>query len=238
MNATIASITARGLFGRKRVFLLVPLPVILIGVALLCRAARAAASDWGPPVILGLGFGAVLPIIALVVGTGVLGSEIDDGTLVHILTKPLRRTEIVLAKLVVAVAVTTLITAVPMFVVGVIIGSVQLALALAVACLIGSAGYSALFLLLSLLSRRPVLIGLLYILIWENLLGRFVSGTGVLSIQQYLVTITGKLVDTEVLVKSHVSIGVAIVMSVVVLVGATAAAIDRLRSFSLTGETS
>ena len=41
MNATIASITARGLFGRKRVFVLIPLPLILIGIAVLARAAGA-----------------------------------------------------------------------------------------------------------------------------------------------------------------------------------------------------
>ncbi len=52
---------------------------------------------------MGLGLAVVLPVIALIVGTGVLGSEIDDGTLAHILAKPLPRREIVISKLVVAV---------------------------------------------------------------------------------------------------------------------------------------
>ena len=45
------------------------------------------------------GLAVVLPVISLIVGTGVLGSEVDDGTIVHILTKPLPRRDIILAKL-------------------------------------------------------------------------------------------------------------------------------------------
>ena len=78
------------------------------------------------PVIVGLGIGVVLPLIALIVGTGVLGSEIDDGTVAHILAKPIPRSEIILSKLVVAVVVTAVTVAVPMFVVGLIAGSSQL----------------------------------------------------------------------------------------------------------------
>jgi ABC-2 type transport system permease protein len=91
MNPTIARITARGLLGRRRIWLLVPLPVMLIGFAWAARAFGEPPASWGEPVIVGLGFTAVLPVIALIVGTGVLGSEIDDGTITHILSKPLPR---------------------------------------------------------------------------------------------------------------------------------------------------
>src|SRR5690348_3888181 len=123
MNATIAWITARGLFGRRRFLLLIPLPVILLAVAALGRGSNVGADVWAPPVILGLGFGAVLPVIALIVGTGVLGSEIDDGTLTHILAKPLPRSEIVLTKLGVAAGISAAIAGVPMLGVGLLTGS-------------------------------------------------------------------------------------------------------------------
>ena len=45
--------------------------------------------------------------------------------------------------------------------------------------MVGALAYSALFLMLSLVTRRPVLLGLVYILMWEGLLGNFVSGTRV-----------------------------------------------------------
>jgi ABC-2 type transport system permease protein len=235
--STVAYITARGLFGRRRALLLLPLPLLLIGLAVLCRSFDVRPSDWGTPVLVGLGLAVVLPVTALIVGTGVLGSEVDDGTIVHILTKPLPRRDIILAKLGVAIGVTALTTAVPLFIAGVLADSVRLGVGLAVGAVVGACAYSALFLLLSLLSRRPVLFGLAYILVWEGLLGRFVSGTRVLSIEQYVITIADKIAPTDLLT-GRVSVPVAITMSAIFTVGCTLAAVDRLRSFSLAGETS
>ncbi len=238
MNITIARITARGLLGRRRFLLLLPLPIILIGLTALAHGLRPQdAIEWARPILDGFGFGVLLPLIALIVGTGVLGAEIDDGTIVHILTKPLPRTQIVLAKLLVAVAITAVASAVPMFVAGVIADSVRLGLGLALACTVASFGYCALFVLLSLLTRRPVLLGLVYVLIWEGLLGNLLSGTRALSIEQYAVTIAVKAGDTTLL-RSYVSVPVSIAMSFVFLLAGTILAIDRLRSFTLTGETS
>ena len=235
--STVAYITARGLFGRRRALLLLPLPLLLIGLATLCRSFHVRPSDWGTPVLVGLGLAVVLPVIALIVGTGVLGSEVDDGTIVHILTKPLPRRDIILAKLGVAIGVTAVTAAVPLFIAGVLADSVRLGVGLAVAAAVGACAYSAFFLLLSLLTRRPVLLGLAYILVWEGLLGRFVSGTRVLSIEQYIITIADKIAPTDLL-PGKVSLPLAIVMSAIFTLGCTLAAVDRLRSFSMAGETS
>jgi ABC-2 type transport system permease protein len=235
--STVAWITARGLFGRRRVLLLLPLPLLLIGLAALCRAYNVNPADWGTPVLVGLGLAVVLPVVSLIVGTGVLGSEVDDGTIVHILTKPLPRRDIILAKLGVAIGVSAVTSAVPLFVAGTLADSARLGLAMAVAAVVGAVAYSALFLLLSLLTRRPVLLGLVYILVWEGLLGRFVSGTRVLSIQQYVTTIADKIAPTDIL-EAQVSPTVSIVMSVLFVVLCTVFAVDRLRSFSMAGETS
>jgi ABC-2 type transport system permease protein len=237
MMSTVAYITTRGLFGRRRALLLLPLPLLLIGLALLCRAYDVNPADWGQPVLVGLGLAVVLPVIALIVGTGVLGSEVDDGTIVHILTKPLPRRDIILAKLGVAVAVTAVTSAVPLFVAGYLASSARLGAGLAVGAVVGACAYSALFLLLSLVTRRPVLLGLVYILVWEGLLGRFVSGTRVLSIEQYVITIADRIAPTDLLT-GQVSLPVAVIMSVVFTVGGAVVAVDRLRSFSMAGETS
>jgi ABC-2 type transport system permease protein len=237
MMSTVAYITARGLFGRRRALLLLPLPLLLVGLALICRSYDIAPAQWGGQVIVGLGLAVVLPVIALIVGTGVLGSEVDDGTIVHILTKPLARRDIILAKLLVAIGVTAVTAAVPLFVAGVLADGVRLGLALVAGAAAGAAAYSALFLLLSLLTRRPVLLGLVYILVWEGLLGRFVSGTRVLSIEQYVITITEKIAPTG-LMESKVSLPVAVVMTVLFALGGTLYAINRLSAFSMAGETS
>jgi ABC-2 type transport system permease protein len=234
---TVAWITARGLFGRRRALMLLPLPILLIGLALVCRYNDVDPAAWGTPVIVGLGLAVVLPVISLIVGTGVLGSEVDDGTIVHILTKPLPRRDIIAAKLAVAAGVSALTSAIPLFVAGWLASSVRFALALAVAAAVGALAYSALFLLLSLLTRRPVLLGLVYILIWEGLLGRFVSGTRVLSIEQYVITLADKLHPTDIL-DARVSLTVSLIMAALFALGGTLAAIHRLRGFSMAGETS
>ncbi|MEV4821291.1 ABC transporter permease subunit [Micromonospora sp. NPDC049274] len=235
--STITWITARGLFGRRRFLLLLPLPLVLLGLAILCRSLNVDPGQWGPPVLVGLGLAVVLPVVALIIGTGVLGAEIDDGTVVHILTKPLPRWQIILPKLAVSAGVTAATVAVPLYVAGVLADSVRLGLALAFAAALGALAYSALFLALSLVTRRPVLLGLVYVLIWEGLLGNFVSGTKVLSIQQYVIALADRLAPSGLL-ETTVSVPVASVMTVLISVGFTVLAIDRLRSFSVAGETS
>ncbi|MEU4370069.1 ABC transporter permease [Micromonospora chersina] len=235
--STVSWITARGLFGRRRFLLLLPLPGLLLALAILSRSLGVDPGEWGPAVLVGLGLAVVLPVVALIVGTGVLGAEIDDGTVVHILTKPLPRWQIILPKLAVAAGVTAVTVAVPLYVAGVLAHSVRLGLALAAAASIGALAYCAFFVALSLLTRRPVLLGLVYVLIWEGLLGNFVSGTKVLSIQQYVIALADRIAPTEMLA-TDVSVPVAAVMSALVAVGFTVLAIDRLRSFSVAGETS
>ncbi|HEY6596484.1 MAG TPA: ABC transporter permease subunit [Asanoa sp.] len=234
--STVAWITARGLFGRRRFLLLLPLPILVVGLAALTRGFGVDPQEWAPPVILGLGFGVLLPVTALIVGTGVLGAEIDDGTIVHILAKPLPRWRIVLPKLLVAAAVTAATAAIPLYVAGVLASGVRLGLALVAGSVIGAVAYTALFLALSLITRRPVLLGLVYVLVWEGLLGNIVSGTRALSVQQYVVSISDKIADTS-LFAGTVSIPVSAVMAGLVTVGFTVLAIDRLRSFSVAGET-
>ncbi|MER7461164.1 ABC transporter permease subunit [Micromonospora sp. NPDC126480] len=235
--STVSWITARGLFGRRRFLLLLPLPALLVLLAVLSRSLGVDPGEWGPAVLVGLGLAVVLPVIALIVGTGVLGAEIDDGTVVHILTKPLPRWQIILPKLAVAAGVTAVTVSVPLYVAGVLADSVRLGLALAAAASIGALAYCALFVALSLVTRRPVLLGLVYVLIWEGLLGNFVSGTKVLSIQQYVITLADRFAPTELLA-ADVSVPVATVMTALIAVGFTVLAIDRLRSFSVAGETS
>jgi ABC-2 type transport system permease protein len=141
----------------------------------------------------------------LIVGSSVLGLEIEDGTITHVLSKPVRRSEIIVAKLVVGWAVTTVSTAVPVAIAGMITDSAGLGISLLVAVAVGALAYTAIFLALSLMSRRPVAVGLIYIVLWENLLTSFVGGTQVLSIKQYTTAIADGLVNTPLL-KGNLSI--------------------------------
>ncbi len=232
-NPTVAWITLRGLLGRRRFLLLFPLPALLLVLTVVTRDLTDA---WATPVLHGLGLSVVLPLAALITGTSVLGSEIDDGTAVHVLAKPLPRGEIVLSKFVVAFVVTVVTAAVPLAVAGAIGGGVRLAAGLLAGASVGAFAYCALFVALGIVTRRAVAAGLLYVLVWEGLLGNLLTGTHVLSVQQYALTIADRIAASDALT-ARLSLGVAAVMSGVLAVAGLACAINRLKAFSLTGET-
>src|SRR5258708_24727238 len=94
---TIARITLRALLGRRRTILLLLLAGVPILVGLLVRANTDGVGEVGPT-LDGLVVRIILPLVALVFGTAALGSELEDGTAVHLLTKPVGRMTIVLAK--------------------------------------------------------------------------------------------------------------------------------------------
>jgi ABC-2 type transport system permease protein len=236
MNATIASITARGLLGRRRFLALLLLPLALVGLTVLAALAPVPAADWAPTVLVGLGFGVVLPLAALIIGTGVLGAELDDGTLAHILAKPVPRWKIIATKLVVAVAATVAAVVPAMFVAGTLAGGARVGVGLAVGSALAATAYCAFFVALSMVTSRPVLVGLAYVLLWEGMLGSVISGTQVLSVGQYGLAVADAVADTTLL-EGQVSVPVSLVLAVAFTVGATFLAIDRLRSFRLAGET-
>ena len=85
----IAELTLRAVAGRRRtllIALLAWLPVLL-GILVRVGGGRPDA----PPILDALVIRTVLPLVALVVGTGAIGSEIEDGTLVFQLVKPVPR---------------------------------------------------------------------------------------------------------------------------------------------------
>jgi ABC-2 type transport system permease protein len=225
----LARITVRGLLGRRRFLLLLPLPLLLIGAAAIGRISGVDPERWADPVLTQVGFAVVLPLIAMIVGTGVLGSELEDGSAVT-------RGTIVLTKLAVAIGITTAATAVPMFVAGLIVDSVRLGLGLAVGAFVGTVAYTTLFVALSVVSRRPVLIALGYLVVWESTLANVLSGVRYLSIQQFAVAVGDRAASTD-LVTGQLSSLYAVLATAVLAVAATTLAIDRLSAYSVRGET-
>ena len=96
----------------------------------------------------------------------------------------------------------------------------RLALGYAVGALVAGIAYCALFLLLAVVTRHAVVVGLLYALIWESLVGNFVPGAQALSIQQWSLVFTEKVVGTsrsaELDIDPAVGLGAAIPLLLVV----------------------
>ena len=108
MNATVAQLTARGLLGRRRAYLLLALSLVLLVLSALVARPRRAGRPTSPSASSAASRSATLvPLLGLIAGTGSIGPEIDDGSIVYLLSKPLSRFSIVLTKAVVAVSIIT-----------------------------------------------------------------------------------------------------------------------------------
>jgi ABC-2 type transport system permease protein len=233
----VASITLRATMGRRRAFLFAIPPLILILTTLALKAGRPAAASWPSAVLGDFGFSVVLPLTALIIGTSVLGAEIDDGSIIHLLATPVRRSSVIMTKFAVAAVLTAIFVAIPELLAGLIAtgGATRLAIGLFVGALAGSVIYNAVFIMISVLTTRAVAVGLLYVLIWEAALGNFVSGARELSIGQYSLSVANSIAhDSNV--NAHLTLTTAAVMGAAVTVAALAFAIHRLSSFSLKGE--
>src|SRR5215467_4695393 len=109
----VAAITLRATMGRKRAFIFALSPLVLVLVTVALKLAHPERASW-PVDILGVfGLSVVLPLTALIIGTSVLGAEIDDGSIVHLLATPVSRPLVIGVKYVVASVLTMIFVAVP-----------------------------------------------------------------------------------------------------------------------------
>ncbi|CAA9326895.1 MAG: Integral membrane protein [uncultured Friedmanniella sp.] len=236
VNTTVAWLGLRSLFGRRRGILLFVLPLVLVALAVLAGVlvASPAVAD---EILYQLGLVVVVPLVALIATTGVLSSEIDDGSVVYLLAKPLPRLTIVVSKLVVAIGCVLVFAAVPLLVAGLILDSdtPRLGVGFAVGGLAGGLTYCALFAFASVLTRHAVVVGLIYVLIWEGLLGGLLDGIRWLSVTWWSAAITDEVFGGPPLVEK-MSLTYAISATVVVIVGATWLASHRLRGYNYTAD--
>jgi ABC-2 type transport system permease protein len=232
--ATIAEVTLRALLGRRRTILMLLLAGVPVLLGLLVRANGDGVRDVAAT-LDGIVIRVVLPLVALVFGTAALGSELEDGTAVHILTKPVRRSTIVLAKIVVAGTLTAAMLVPSTILAGVLLGrpgQLGVTFALAIGVLVGSYLYVAIFVALSVATSRGLIIGLGYALVWEGVLAGLLPGSQVFSVREYVRGIADIL--NPAAADSIVGAG-AVLYAAVALVAATAIASVRLAAYEIRG---
>ncbi|MFD5555660.1 ABC transporter permease [Streptomyces sp. NPDC127068] len=236
-DPTVARLTYRALLGRRRALILFALPALLIALAVAVRSFTGADDQVASDVLGGFALATMVPIIGVIAGTGAIAPEIDDGSVVYLLAKPIKRPTIIFTKLIVAVAVTMAFSAVPTLIAGYILNGngQQIAVAYTVAALVGSIAYAALFLLLGTITRHAVVFGLVYALVWEAVFGTLVAGARTLSVQQWSLAVAHEVAGND-LVTSDVSLTFATVLLAGVTVLATLYAGQKLRTLKLAGE--
>lgn len=237
VNATIAGITWRALVGRRRALLLLALPVVLLGLAVALRLTGVAGVATSRAVLSAFALGTLVPLLGLIIGTGVIAPEIDDGSIVYLLAKPVPRPVIVVSKTVVAVGCVLVFGVLPVALTGLLLNPSEPALGVGygLGALLAGVTYSALFVMLAAVTRHAVVFGLVYVLLWEGLLGPLLPGIRWFSVTQWGSAVAEK-VSQDFGLDTQLGLTYALAAAAVVTVAAAWFAGSRLRSFRLTGE--
>lgn len=233
--APLIDVTLRGLLGRRRTLLLVLLAGLPVLIALLIRISGGRPD--ADRVLDTLVVRTVMPLVALIVGTAAIGSEIDDGTAVYLMIKPIPRWRITLAKCFVAAGLTAVLIVPAVMLTGFLLGGRTdpgtAIVGFSVACLVGGSAYAVAFMALSVFTSRALLLGLAYTLIWEGVLAGLLEGTKFLSIRQATLGLAAGLgvdVPGDPLVPL-----VSVAVLAVVLVGGFLLASWKLARFEIRG---
>jgi ABC-2 type transport system permease protein len=238
MNEQIFVLTLRQLLGRRRTFALVGLALLPLLVAAVVRASDSSSDPVDPVDNALLNYRLIvttlLPLVTLVLSTTSLGTEIEDGTIVYLLSKPLSRAQVITAKLMASWLPAAVLVSLSAALSGSIAlrgsGEFELLLALVASSVLGALAYSSVFLLLSLLTSRALVIGLIYVFIWEGIVTGLFSGTRTLSIREYTLGV-GDLLTGNSELDARLDGVIALVLMAVVTTAVTAFAIRRLNRF-------
>ncbi len=231
----VVAITLRSLLDRRRFWLMLLLAAVPVAITLLGRAVGDVS--FSESVFDRLVIQTVLPLIALVFGTGALGSELEDGTIVYLLAKPGRRFRIVLAKGLVAAGLTIALVLPATLLTGLIVATdepdiMAPTVAYALAAAAGGTAYALGFMTLSSITSRALSIGLGYVLLWEGVLAGLLPGTQTFSVRQATLGLADALQGTT---DAALDAGTSVGVLGVVILGSLALGSWRMSRYQLRG---
>ena len=182
----------------------------------------------------------LLPLATLVLATAALGDEIEDRTLQYLSLKPIGRLRIVFEKL-----LAVIIVMVPVVWLGIVLtwaitsfgeydGMRDLLWPALASSLVAIVGFGSLFMLLSMVMQRALLVGVFYVFVWETALSRFLPGIRAISIRHFTQSLFVRMVDDRRVDVPQVSAQTTVIVTTVVIcVVCVALSTWRLRSMSL-----
>ena len=204
----IFRLSLRQLAGRWRLLMILLLAALPVALTALISALAGNESDFQQGftnvLIDGMIVGAILPIVTMVLATAVFGNELDDRTLSYLVLKPIRRSLIVLPKLLAPIVVAGPLLAASGAAATLLglDGDIQAAAAVGAALFVGVAVYAAIFTWAGLISTHALGFALIYVFLWEGLISSFLGGVRYLSVRGYTLAILHGIDD-----KSFESLG-------------------------------
>lgn len=190
LNGPVYRLTLRSLVDGKRILALAGLALVPVIAALVF----AGAGDIDPRIfwarlVQRLVIPTVTAFAAVVIAAGAVGDDREDGTILYLASTPLPRLGIVATKVLAAWTAALALLAPSVLVAGLIALGDRATAAMLLWPLAGVAlaalAYAAAAALLAMVSRRPVVLGVLYILLWEGSIATFAASADRLSIAAY-----------------------------------------------------
>lgn len=187
------------------------------------QSVRELRSIFAENIYLSFVAATLLPLATLVLATAAIGDEVEDRTLQYIALKPISRFTIVLQKF-----LAVLIVAVPIIWAGIaltwLIVSFEhldamrdLLLPALLSSLVAIFGFGSLFLLLSMVIQRALLVGVFYVFVWESALSQFLLGIRAISVRHYTQSLFIRLVDDRRITIAQLSAESTIVITITTL---------------------
>jgi ABC-2 type transport system permease protein len=190
LSLPVYRLTLRGLFSGRRILALAALALVPVIAATAFAAGGEVEPDlfWAR-MLQRLVIPTITAFIAVVIGASAVADDREDGTILYLASTPLSRLTIILSK-VAAAWTATLALVVPAVVLAGAIAlrgdatAAQFAWPLAGVAL-ASLCYCAAAAWLAMVLRRPVVIGVLYILLWEGSIATFAASADRFSLAAY-----------------------------------------------------
>ena len=230
---SVYALTLRQLSGRWRLLIMTVLAAMPVLIALLMLRSPHAPSviEFEVAILSAMLAGSIAPLVVLAIAAPAFANELEDRTLANLTLSPIPRWQIVVPKLLAAVTVAAPFIAVSAFLTSHVafLGDARATAAVTISAVVGVALYASAFVWLGLVTTQAIGVGLLYIVLWEGFFTGFVSGARVLSIRHYAIALMHGLDQRRFAATSHMSLGLAVLVSVVVLGGFLLLTVRRLR---------
>lgn len=193
--------------------------IVLLAVALLVGDGSTADAR---TLIDNAGVSLLLPVVATVFATGVLGDHIDDGTLSYLWLLPVPRWRLALAAWAAATTVVVPLIVLPLGLAAALASAgTDYVGATVAASALGACGYTAVFTALGVALRRALLWGLVYAIVWEGTIASLSPALAALSIRRYARGVVGALSDTPAAVSGPTAVVVLLLITGLGLATAT-----------------
>lgn len=240
-NRTVIWLTRRQLFAKRRLYMAIGLALIPAFIALIIKL-NAADGDLDAvgslsTIYQDILMGVLLPLAALIFGTSAFGGEVDDGTLIYLMVKPVPRWHLTLSKYLVALLATLAVVLPAILLAWAVMSSeapFRVPLAYGAGATVSALIYCAMFVTMGITSRRALAIGLLYIVAFENVLSRTVVGVKSFSVREFGMAVAKNVLGTVVEFTTFtVSMGTVYTMGSIFFVVALAMALFRLQRYEV-----